>query len=218
MRAVTSPPIQAPHMRGAEADALDLHATWGKLVRNRWLVLGVMVLVVASTAYFTANQAPVYQSMATMRIDDRAQSPLAEMGTRSLIGGSGLVATEILVLQGRTVAEGGAEQLPMDLRMQCPALSRRGGFAGFHVPLDAPSGIYEMQRQDDASYRVSAVEGTVLPQPDVVRPGESFSIGNTVLTVSPALAQNVVPVARFSLAPSPAGVSDVQGGLIVNRP
>ena len=56
-----------PRPEGGDYE-LNLQELWYGLLRNRWLVLGVTVAVVALTALYTSRQRPVYASLTTLSI------------------------------------------------------------------------------------------------------------------------------------------------------
>src|SRR4249920_3605748 len=53
----------------AEADDIDLLSYWRVLIKRRWLVLGVLAIVLATSLVGTLLTTPVYRATATMQIE-----------------------------------------------------------------------------------------------------------------------------------------------------
>ncbi len=64
-----------PQPQPAE-EGLRFEEVWRTLNKNRWLILAVMSVVLAGTAFFTLSQTKIYRATATLQIDPSSPSPL----------------------------------------------------------------------------------------------------------------------------------------------
>jgi succinoglycan biosynthesis transport protein ExoP len=125
---VTTPPTRyefrperEPSLRGGLGqEDLALGQIWSGLVRNRWLILGFATLGLIAGHIYTMRQTPVYDAVATIRIQER-QLDLSELyETRSTgIAGSDL-GTEMEVLKSRALREDAASNLGLQVRITEP--------------------------------------------------------------------------------------------------
>src|SRR3712207_1417727 len=88
-------------------ESLHIRDMWYTLLHSRWLVLGIMAAVVGLAALMTWRQSPVYESSATLRIDEqsRGQDVLGDLAPIAGYYGKGKIETEMIVLRSRRIAE-----------------------------------------------------------------------------------------------------------------
>jgi succinoglycan biosynthesis transport protein ExoP len=85
--------------------ALGRDTTWRVLVRSRWLVLGIVVVVTATTAVLSKLQPPVYRATATLVVD---QPDVAEGGRGAfdvVQANQAFARTLVHIIDSRNVAD-----------------------------------------------------------------------------------------------------------------
>ncbi|HSU17079.1 GumC family protein [Longimicrobium sp.] len=200
---------------GKELDLRDLtHMLFG----NRWVILSVTAIVLALAGVFTWMQHPVYESGTTLRIDDKdaSRNPLQEyqqaMGMRK-----GVIETETVVLQSRTMAEAVADSLALHVELVKPHVARGNVLRVLRAPRDARPNQYRLSLRPNRTYAVTS-EAPVAGLPTAVRlDGAPFLLGDLRLAFSPSLLRNppeqvVVRVRSFR-----AAVDGVRRQLTVQR-
>ncbi|HEU0053474.1 MAG TPA: Wzz/FepE/Etk N-terminal domain-containing protein, partial [Longimicrobium sp.] len=205
-----------------DREELNIADLWNTLVRNRWLVLGVTVAVVGLAALYTARKRPVYQSTATLAVDDDKanRNPLSDLVPFS--GGSqGKLETDMVVLRSRSVAEEVVDSLHLTVRVVEPNLPRDQVLRTIRVPRDAPVGVYALER-DGRAYTLRAEKrppkAAPVRLPARVEAGVPFRVGGAELALAPALARPGAPDrVVFAIAPFRAAVSGMQTALVVSR-
>ncbi|HSW38779.1 MAG TPA: GumC family protein, partial [Acidobacteriota bacterium] len=92
-----------------EEETIDLRSYWRILVKHRWTILTIMVVILAGTAIATWRMTPIYRAGIKMQIDPEQSNilPFTETGE---IGGAYAQSQEYLqtqfrVLESRTLAE-----------------------------------------------------------------------------------------------------------------
>jgi capsular exopolysaccharide synthesis family protein len=191
------------------------------LVRSRRLVLGTALAVVLLAALMLSRTVPVYESSATLRIDEAgSNSFLTELApVAALGGGSGALETEVAVLRSRQIAEAVVDSLKLPLQVSVPGRTRDEVIRVVTMGRDVVPGSFELERGTGQSYTVQA-EGvpTGVEVPRRVSVGESFRIGSTELVLSPDLARDLPETIRFSLVPFRRAVETTRRDMVISRP
>ncbi|MBB6599036.1 polysaccharide biosynthesis tyrosine autokinase [Luteimonas sp. MC1825] len=182
--------------RGDE-DELDLLAYWRILVKRRWLVLGVLGVVVALALIATLMMPPVYRASATLQIDrDTVQVMQVEGVTNAEGGGPDFLLTQYALLQSRSLAERVANELQID----AATVQRLGSTTWWRRAAGA--------LRPDSNADVAASAG--LPEP-LAEDGQSDALANlgpavgivrSGLTVEPVRGSRLVLVHYDSTLPA----------------
>ena len=98
--------------QGAD-DEIDLLAYWRMLVKRRWLIIGVVVLVVAIALIRTLLTPPTFRATVVMQIDTESMQVMQVQGITPMQGGwdPDFNQTQYELLQSRSLAERVAEDL-----------------------------------------------------------------------------------------------------------
>ena len=199
------------------AESLDLRRAWTAVARNRWLAAAVLAACVGLAVLVTVTAAPVYESEATVAIDEDDGAPMLLRQLSPLSGmNRGRIETDMLVLRSRTLAERVVDSLGMQVRLSDPSLPRASVFTRA-VGSDAEaSGMFVLSRAGDG-YRLQADDDqarAVRGLPARVRPGVPFRIGGLTLELSAAAPERV----QFQVAPLRRAVRDLRDDVGVARP
>lgn len=193
---------------------------WRALQRHRWMVLGIVVSVVALTGLFTWLQRPVYQSAATMRIDDDSPQSFLSQSSSSLMptGGGSKLETEMLVLQSRHIAEAVVDSLNLRLQLLEPNRPRPEVIRPLAMVRDTVGGPFELRWEGADSYSVSVEQGSLRAQdPRRVKIGTPFTLGGMTLALAPSLRSAPPKRIRFALLPLRDAVAQMQTATEVAR-
>src|SRR5512146_12488 len=132
------------------------------LLRNRWLTIGVPLLVLAATVVLLAFAIPRYEASTTLRIDDRQTNVPVLDALKTLSSGS-KIETEMEVLASRTLAEDVVDSLGLQLTVASPRRSQRSALLGaVQVSRSAPAGTYTLERRADGRFDVRDERGARL--------------------------------------------------------
>lgn len=164
-------------------DTTHLRELLNFVQRNRALVLGVPVVVVAAALVFVYLAVPVYQSDTWIRIDEQ-KSNLPVLEALQTLSSGEQIQTEMAVLQRRPLAEEVVDSLGLNLVVSDPArIPREELFAELAVDRTAPARDYRLERDEG---------GFVLGRADEPDPLGRYEAGDVV----------VVDGARFRLLPA----------------
>lgn len=162
------------------------------MLRNRWPVLGIPVVVIAAAAGFTMLVTPVYDATTTIEITEK-RSPVMMLESLEALSSEGSrIGTEMQILRSRFLAEEVVDSLALQLTVRRPRRVPRGElFSVVRVERSAPSDRYTLARQEDGGYRVTN------------RKGQEFG-------AYAAGAPIALPGVRLVLAPGAAAHEEVQ--------
>jgi succinoglycan biosynthesis transport protein ExoP len=104
-------------------DAERGYASWGAIIRNRWLILACPLAVVAITLVLTKRAVPIYEGSSTLRIEQKEPNLLEAF--RSEATDSRLLPTEMEELRSRGLAAGVVKELGLRLALLEPRVRRR---------------------------------------------------------------------------------------------
>jgi tyrosine-protein kinase Etk/Wzc len=204
-----------PHANGTRPEEeIHLRDVWNLLVRNWWVILGSLVLVVGGTLAWTLYQVPVYEAVTSIRIEeDRSELPVLDV-LQDLSGGSE-VETEMEVLRSRTLAEQVVDSLALQVRVGSPrGVARAVLLEDVYVERWAPEGIYTLRRGEGGVFQAYADElGTELGPVSTTTPAALPGVTFTLTHAADEHDEIVVYVAQFDRA-----VSRLRESVAVGRP
>jgi polysaccharide biosynthesis transport protein len=92
-----------------DEETIDLRAYWRMLVKHRWLILTILLIILAGTAIATWNVTPIYRAGIKLQIDPEQSNLLpfketAEIGS-TYAQSQEYLQTQFRVLESRTLAE-----------------------------------------------------------------------------------------------------------------
>src|SRR5688500_10521255 len=89
------------------------------VARNKWLILGVPVLMIAATVAFVNWVTPVYSGATSVRIDEE-RSNIAVLDALKELSQGASIYTEIAELRSRSLSEDVVDSLALQLVMRSP--------------------------------------------------------------------------------------------------
>ena len=92
---------------GDEGSSIDLRAIWAALYRNRWIILAIMFLCMATAFGLAQLTAPTYRATATIQIDQQAAKILQSQDEEPNSAGSEadrFLQTQLDVIRSRSLA------------------------------------------------------------------------------------------------------------------
>lgn len=172
---------------------IDLRQLARSVFRQRWLIGATLAVVVGAVALFTALQTPEYEAETTLQVDNRSGrtgllGAIGEMGgIGALIGGeSGSIATEIALLQSRSIAESVTDSLRLRVLLVDPEVPRAEILEVLESPRDSSAGVYELLRREDGRYEVRAEGDSPEPQPATPSVGEPIQVAGATIRLRSA--------------------------------
>jgi capsular exopolysaccharide synthesis family protein len=198
---------------GERRGSNHVREAWHFLRRNAWLVLSAPLVVLAVAAVALQVIRPVYETAATLRIDEERSSVPVLDALRSLSSGSE-VNTEMQVLRSRTLAEAVLDSLRLQVELRTPKNLERGRVAAVGpVARDAPRRRYDLRRMDGDEFELRARRGG---QPVRLSIGEPVRLDGFSVTLRPGALEHdriVLRVSRYDDA-----LRDFRRTLAVSRP
>ena len=191
------------------------------VARNRWLVASVAAATVAAAAVLIQLQAPVFESTATLRIDEKdSQSFLTELASMPLPSG-GKLETEIAVLRSRQLAEVVVDSLGLALQLKAPSGQARDEIIQVLdlPPSRAIRGEFTLHPKGDGVYSLEAQgvpAGTQVPR--VVQAGVPFRVGPASLVLAPEPGTPAETPIEFTIVPFQDAVRAMRNVLVISRP
>jgi capsular exopolysaccharide synthesis family protein len=216
---IASPPSALPGRDVGES--FTFRDFWYTIVSQRWLVLGVTAAAVLLSGFVVSRQQPRFKSEATLRVNagaEGAANPL-EAITPITGGAETELATDMVVLRSRQVAEVVAESLSLNLRLMEPARPRHRVLLPLRVPRNTPTGTFELTRESGTEYSMRAVSGPTAGQPARrVRIGVPFEVNGATIAIAPKLVGSAPEKVVFAFGPLTAAAAGLRGSLEVYRP
>lgn len=183
--------------------------------RNLGLIAVVAGLVIAGTVWFAWRAAPVYESRATIHVEQDRPAAMPDLELLSNVFRGGDVETEMALLRARHIAEAVVDSLALQVRLIRPtAIPRDSLFSvvtasEFTAPaeyrLDLRDGVYTVTDEHDA-------------QVAQLRPGQPMIFNGLRLEVRPASAEELPDVIRLRVASRYDAVQELSERLSVGRP
>jgi tyrosine-protein kinase Etk/Wzc len=218
--AETPAPVPQAGAYGGSADELSLRDLWLTLSRNRWLVIGTMVAVIAAAGVLTSRQPPVYESATSIRIneDNARLNPLADMIPGGGMG-RGIIETEMVVLQSRQIAASVVDSLALHVRLLEPRRSRADIIRVSRATPYAVPGVLQLRLADDGTYSTRVEVGLDgVSVPETVAAGNPITLGEVTLEVRPGPTSELPARIRVEILPYRRTVDDLRRELRVGRP
>ncbi len=199
--------------KGKPADAAVAKNLIEFLKRNRALMLGVPLLMLLATGTFVLWAVPVYQGMATVRID-KERSNIAVLDALQELSSGASIYTEIAELRSRSLAEEVVDTLDLHVAVITP---RRPARSALFSAIDADRSArlkrqYTLRRVRAGEYALSGLSQT----DRLVRVGEPFMVPGATLTLAETARAHAT--IRFRIDPFPLAVRAFQKELSVRRP
>ena len=168
-----------PHWAKSAPPAPSL---WRMISRNRLLIAGCTVLLVATTVLATSKITPRYEASASIRIDPD-DSPLSDLGVNRGERSNEL-PTEFQVLQSRRLLEMVVDSLGLQLEVQPPVTIRRADlFTAIGSSRTAELGEYRLELQSDG--RVLVRNRSTGDSVATATPGMSLDLHGLTAAVAP---------------------------------
>ncbi|WP_420124910.1 GumC family protein [Longimicrobium sp.] len=215
---VAQPPSALPARE--VSDGITFRDFWYTIVGQRWLVLGVTLAAVLLTALVVSRQQPRYKSEATLRVNSGGEgiaNPL-EAISPGAGGAETELATDMVVLRSRQVAEAVAESLSLNLRLEEPARTRDAVLMPLVVPPGTPSALVEMEHRGNGEYSVRIADGARTQVPQRVRIGTPFQLNGATLALAPRLSDSPPDRVVFRFRPLTVAATQLRANLEVYRP
>jgi capsular exopolysaccharide synthesis family protein len=202
------------------ADNFTVRDFWYTIYGQKWLVLGVMVAALALTAVAVSRQDPRYKSEATLRVNagtDGGANPL-EAISPTASGAETELATDMVVLRSRQVAEAVAESLSLSLRLVEPVRARDRVLLPLSIPTTVAAALVEMEHRGRGEYTVKVVDGAATQVPRRVRIGTPFQLNGATLALAPRLGDSPPDKIIFRFRPLTVAAAQLRASLEVYRP
>ncbi|MBY5267734.1 lipopolysaccharide biosynthesis protein [Spiribacter salinus] len=86
-------------------DVIDLRKLWATLVRNKWGILALPVLVAMLTYLFVSTLTPIFQGTSTLLIEPDSDNVVGIRGVDTISGNQEYLQTQFELLKSRALAE-----------------------------------------------------------------------------------------------------------------
>ncbi|MCA9737516.1 MAG: polysaccharide biosynthesis tyrosine autokinase [Gemmatimonadota bacterium] len=184
--------------------------------RNLGLIAVVAALVIGGTAWYTWRSAPVFESRATIHVEqDRPTAmPDLELLTNVLRGGN--VETEMALLRARHIAEAVVDSLALQVRLERPhGIPRDSLFSFVSASEITEPAAYRLELRDGA-YAVLDDDGGEVT---TLVPGQAMVFNGLRLVVRPdPPGGELLPSLRLRVSSRFDAVQDLTQRLTVGRP
>jgi polysaccharide biosynthesis transport protein len=209
-RAVIAVPLPGPSASEHSPD-LPLAFVWG-VVRRHWLViLACTMLAAGVAATYALTATPIYQGVASLRIDDK-QNNLPDI-FRAL-GGDGEVFTEVEVLKSRSLVEDATKMLGLQLTLRKPErVSRKVIFQTLSIADSVIPGSYSLRRAGEGGYLLT---GPGIAGQQAISVGEPGNLGGLGFVLAPSAAR--YSVIEFEVEPLSEAIIRVRKEVGVTQP
>ena len=200
---------------GGRADVSHLRELFNFVLRNRLLVLGIPLVVIAAAFIFVQTATPVYDANTWIRID-RQRSQLPVLDALSNLATGDEIHTEMAVLNRRPLAEEVVDTLALQLAVGEPQrVPRARLLADIAVSRDADHAAYRLVR-DESGRAMTLFEGESEQPLASYGPGETVRVRNASFRLLPAaLTQDEIDVA---VLPFETALTQLRQTLSVTRP
>jgi capsular exopolysaccharide synthesis family protein len=201
-----------------ESDRFSFHQLSLAFRRNRLLVCCITLASVVASVVYTRLADPVYESNATIRIDDKDAGSSMLTGIATIPGmNREKIQTEIEVLRSRQLAENVAKELHLNLEVRGSETSR-STVRVLNLPDDMVKSEITLNRRSPGVYEVHrADQGAPLPLPALIEAGTPFSIGAGRLVVD-TFAHVSPEKITLTFRPLRTTVTAMRKKLTVSRP
>jgi capsular exopolysaccharide synthesis family protein len=222
--------MSAVPARNGARPAQERRLSLTEAVRRRpILALGTPLLVIGLTVWFVLWVQPLFETTATIRIDEEKSGVAVLQALQTLSKGSE-VNTEMAVLRSRSLMEDVTRTVGFQVRLSVPERTSRDSIlTAVQADSLAPEASYVLQRVGDGRYSVSA---NVVKEADVMRPfsrpttevrslpeamvGVPIQLLGATATIRPGAGQPdqiVIDIVTF-----PDAVKEMSDNTVVTRP
>jgi capsular exopolysaccharide synthesis family protein len=170
----------------AAAPGVVPRTVWGALRRHRWLILACLLAGLGTGFMLVRRIEPSYEAQAKLQVS-APQPGVQSAAAQAAAADDDNVATDILVLQSRPLAEAVVDSLQLQVTVGEPATVRRSSLlSGMRVADDVQPARYRFERTEDLRFEVTDAESG--ERLGVFAPGSSVRIpeGELVLARSAA--------------------------------
>lgn len=117
------PPGYGPYY---EEEEIDLREYLAVILRRRWTVLAILLLVIFTTAFFTFRMKPLYKATATLEISPNQPQvvPFGDDGRVRVIEQARYIQSQVEILKSRTLARRVVEALDLEHNPEFQAKKR----------------------------------------------------------------------------------------------
>jgi capsular exopolysaccharide synthesis family protein len=168
----------------AAAHGVVPRTVWGALRRHRWLILACLLAGLGTGFMLVRRIEPSYQAQASLEV--RPPRPGLQTAAPAVaVVEDDNIATDIRVLQSRTLAEAVVDSLRLQVTVAKPGGARRSSLlAGMSVAPDVQPARYLFERRDDLTFDVTDAEsgasiGTFAPGAEVRIPEGRLVLART---------------------------------------
>lgn len=199
------------HPSPARSESTHVRELLNFVLRNRALVLGIPVAVLAATLVFLYFATPVYDATSWVRVDEK-QSNLPVLDALQNLSAGDQINTELAVLRRRPLAEEVVDSLGLQLRVADPErVPRERLMVGVAVSREALPRTYRLTREGDGF--VASADGE---EERRVQPSLPVTLAGARFTLLPAaLAHDELEV---EVRPFHETLEDLRRTLEVTRP
>lgn len=179
--------MMQPRAEDSPPDQISLRDVWAVLRRQRWMILGCMLLAVVLGGAFALSRPSAYEASALIRVDEKRSSlsPLEALDARPT---GNQVATEMEVLRSRGLAAAVVDSLQLRLAVTGPRSANRDEiFSLVRVAPEADSARYRLILD---STRVIVEDANTNARKGIFALGEHIQLGGTSFVLKPSAARH----------------------------
>ena len=202
----TPPPAAVP--------GLVPRTVWGALRRQRWLILACMAVGLGVGFMLVSRIEPSYEAQAALQVS--APRPGVQSVTaQAAAAEDDNVATDILVLQSRPLAEAVVDSLQLQVTVAEPATVRRSSLlSAMRVADDVQPARYRFERTEELRFEVSDAESGA--RIGVFAPGATVRIPEGELVLARSAART--PEFEISIDSRQGAAASLQAATKVSQP
>ncbi|MGH7507029.1 MAG: Wzz/FepE/Etk N-terminal domain-containing protein, partial [Longimicrobiales bacterium] len=176
-----------PQLNGRVGDEAPLRNLINFLQRNRLLIVGLLLPVLAATLLFLRFARPVYEAATSLRIDQQ-RSDVAVLDVLKNLSSGSEIDTEMEELRSRTLAEDVVDSLGLQLGVVVPKdVPRRDLLEAVEVSRAAPETEIRLLRVDSGAFELTTPAPSSTPQRVV--PGETVQLDGVRFTLGGGATQ-----------------------------
>jgi capsular exopolysaccharide synthesis family protein len=188
---------------------------------NLWLAIVVFLTVVSLGAFLTWRAEPVYESGATLRLEEDNMGSRLQLSAITPLGGGarGALPTELAVMRSRHVAEEVVDSLGLQVVVREPTGPRSAVLENVTAGRNAQPGRYRLTREDGgAGYRIAwAGTGSFPAVPSRFGIGERLNLDGASFALAPSVRADPPAEIIIEVIPFRDAVDGVRRNLKVSR-
>src|SRR5690606_15176902 len=176
-----------PSTNGRHHEEAPLRGLANFLLRNRLLIGGLTLAVLLATFVFLQFTRPVYESAASLRVDQE-RSNVAVLDALSSLSTGSEIDTEMEELRSRTLAEAVVDSLHLQLSLESPKrVPRDEVLRDLDVSRDARKLEIRLERTEQGAFALSTSDDAPTR---TVRIGEPIELPGVRFTLAEAAVQH----------------------------